>query len=250
MAASPVNSDHSLPKHRPPAFATTHWSTVRAAGVQNTDGRSALESLCQTYWYPLYAFARRSGQSPSDAQDLTQGFFADLLERHTIARADAEQGRFRSFLLGSFKLFMSEQRRLAATLKRGGGQHVISFDTADAEARYQWEPADQSTPESMYERRWALAVLDASLQQLSRQYTSEDKPDLFHALQGHLGADKSVEPHSEVANRLGMSEAAVKVAAHRMRKRYRQTLRLQIAQTLSNSDDLEDELQRLLRALG
>jgi len=233
-------------------FATTRWSIVVAAGAgEDTAGRAALESLCRAYWYPLYAFERRGGTPAADAQDLVQGFFAELLEKDYLRQADRERGRFRTFLLAAFRHFASKEREKARALKRGGGRKALPLDFEDGENRYLREPADERTPERIYERRWALTLLDETLDRLRREHDVAGRADLFEALRGTLGAGgASGEPYAALGKRLGMSEGAVKVAVHRLRKRYREVLRALISETVAEPADVDDEIRHLLDALA
>lgn len=237
---------------RGPVFVTTQWSVVLAAvRSDTTKAQAALEKLCRTYWYPLYAYARRRGHPAPDAQDLTQAFFARLLERHWLNAADRERGHFRTFLLTAMSRFLSDEWDKARAQKRGGGvAHVpVQLDTSDAESRYGCEPADDGTPEQIYERQWAMTVLETVLQRLRAEYEQECKGELFGVLNACLAGDREKQPYTELAARLGMNEGAVKVAAHRLRKRYRKLLRAEIAQTLAANEDVDDELRHLFAVL-
>ncbi len=235
---------------RRPAFVTTHWSVVLSAGRNDTThAHAALSRLCETYWYPLYAYVRQRGYSPEDAQDLTQEFFARLLEKGMLAHADPERGRFRSFLLASLNHFLAHEWRKAHALKRGGAAAVVSLDLAAAEQCYSLEPADPGTPDKAFEKRWALATLQAVLDRLDDEYRQEGRQELFAALQPTLAGSGEARPYAELAARLGMTEGAVKVAVHRLRKRYRELLRAEIANTVSRPDEVEEELRHLLAAL-
>jgi len=209
----------------------------------------ALEQLCRTYWYPLYAFVRRRGHGPEDAQDLTQAFFARLIAKRDLAAVDRTRGRFRSFLIAAMQHFLANEWDKARAQKRGGGVRVISLDAVSAEARYAREPADLETPELIFERRWAMALLDKVLVRLRGEYEARGQGDLFEALKGTLGGG-GAEGHAATAERLGMTEGAVKVAAHRLRRRYRDLLRGEIAGTVASPDDVDDELRHLLAVLG
>jgi DNA-directed RNA polymerase specialized sigma24 family protein len=236
---------------RPEAFATTRWSLVRAAGLgEGSDGREALSVLCRTYWYPLYAYLRRHGHQPDEAQDLTQGFFAHLLEGQVLAVADAERGRFRFFLLQSLKNFLSTERRRQFAQKRGGGRPMWSLDFQSGEERYRLEPADPLTPERLFDRRWALTLLEQCLTELRREYESSGRGALFAALESHLEGGPEAPGYAEVGARLGLSEGAVKVAAHRLRRRYREVLREAIAETVSTPEEIDAELRDLLNVLS
>lgn len=232
------------------SFTTTRWSLVRAAGeAQGDAARQALETLCTTYWYPLYAYVRRRGHQPAQAQDLTQAFFTQLLEGNVLAIADQERGRFRSFLLKAFKNFIATQRRRDSAQKRGGGLRRRSLDFAAGEERYRLEPADTATPERLFERRWALTLLEQALACLREEYESTGRKELFAVLEPHLhGGDRL--PHAQLAARLDMSEGGVKVAAHRLRRRYREILRGQVAETVASPEAVDQELRELLQALA
>jgi RNA polymerase sigma-70 factor (ECF subfamily) len=233
-------------------FVTTHWSVVLTAGRDNATGaHEALAKLCQTYWYPLYAYVRRRGHSPEDAQDLTQEFFARLLERSWIGRADRQKGRFRSFLLSALNHFLADEWDKARAQKRGGGFKFVPLQFDQAETRYGHEPADQSTTaEQNYERRWALTLLEEVLQRLRAEYISEGHAELFEALHPCLVGDRTAQPYVELGAKLSMSEGAVKSAVHRLRQRYRHLLHDQIAQTVARPGDVEEELKHLFSALS
>jgi RNA polymerase sigma factor (sigma-70 family) len=233
-----------------PRFATTRWSMVVAAGAgEDTGGRAALESLCTSYWYPLYAFERRGGTPAEDARDMVQGFFAELLEKDYLRQADRERGRFRTFLLAAFRHFASKEREKARALKRGGGRKALPLDFEDGESRYLREPADERTPETVYERRWALTLLDESVDRLRTEHDVAGRSDLFEALRPTLGGEAG-EPYAALGARLGMSEGAVKVAVHRLRKRYKEVLRSLIAETVAEPADVDDEIRHLLEVLA
>jgi RNA polymerase sigma factor (sigma-70 family) len=234
-----------------PVFVTTHWSRVLAvSGEDTTQAREALEQLCRTYWYPLYAYVRRRGSSPQDAQDLTQTFFARLLERRWISRAEPERGRFRTFLLTALSRFLADEWDKARAQKRGGGVTFVPVQLESAETRYGCEPADRSTPEQCYERSWALTLLETVLHRLRDEYKQEGNGELFAALNSTLIGGSESQPYADLARRLETNEGAVKVAVHRMRKRYRLLLRAEIAQTLDADEDLEEELRHLQIVLG
>ena len=238
----------------PAAFVTTHWSVVLAAGRASDTNRArdALARLCQTYWHPLYAYVRRLGNSPHDAQDLTQEFFARLLAKNSLSGADESRGRFRSFLLASFKHFLANEWDKARAQKRGGGQIPISIDVASAETSCGavFEPADPASAEKLFERRWALTLLDQVLRRLRNEYVSSGRAELFEQLKPTLTeASRSVR-YAEIASRLGTTEGAVKVAVHRLRQQYRELLRAEIAETVSGPDEVEDELRNLFAALA
>lgn len=233
-----------------PRFATTRWSIVVAAGAaEDTEGHAALESLCRAYWYPLYAFERRGGTPAADAQDMVQGFFAELLEKDYLRQADRERGRFRTFLLAAFRHYASKERERARALKRGGGRRLLPLDFEDGESRYLREPADARTPETVYERRWALTLLDETLGRLRQEHDLAGRGDLFQALRGTLSGGDA-PPYAEIGRRLSMSEGAVKVAVHRLRRRYREVLRALIAETVAEPSAVDDEIRHLLAALA
>lgn len=232
-------------------FVTTKWSVVLAAARNDTTkAQGALEKLCRTYWYPLYAYARRRGNSPEDAQDLTQEFFAQLLEGRVLAAADPNRGRFRSFLLAAMNHFLTDEWKKARAKKRGGGCQILSLDWAAAEERFDLEPADDSAPDKLFEKHWALALLGEVLHRLECEYQQEGKVDLFAELKQTLTGSRESQPYAELVAKLGMNESAVKVAVHRLRKRYRELIREEIAGTLDASQDIEEEMRCLFSALA
>lgn len=231
-------------------FATTHWSVVLKAGDDPGDDTArALEALCHAYWYPLYAYIRRLGHSPHDAQDLTQSFFAYLMEKRLLAKADPESGRFRSFLLGSLKNFMANEWRRQSAHKRGAGQ-TISFDAQDAEERYVIEPLDESNPQSLYEQAWAVAVLEQAATLLEAEYSGAGKQVLFNLLAPCLQGDRQASTYAQTGAQLAMSEGAVKVAVHRLRQRYRELLRASVANTVADPLEVDGELRHLMEVLS
>ncbi len=235
----------------PSAFVTTQWSAVLAAGCSDTTrSQVALERLCRNYWPPLYAYVRWLGHSPPDAQDLTQEFFARLLARHTVAKADPERGRFRSFLLASLKNFLAHEWEKARAQKRGGRAHILALDLDTAETRYAQPAAPDDTPDRAYDRQWALALLDLVLRRLRKEYADCGRDDLFLALKDTLSGGRSEIPYRDLGARLAMSEGAVKIAAHRLRQRYRGLLREEIANTVSGPGEVDEELRQLFAALG
>jgi len=249
-AAPDTTSCHNHELKRP-AFVTTHWSVVvSAGGGDDTRAREALANLCQTYWYPLYAYVRRRGHSLEDAQDLTQEFFARLLTRNWVVRADRQRGRFRSFLLSAMNHFLADEWDKARAQKRGGGLSPLplAFDTA--ETRYSREPSDNSTPEQNYERRWALTMLDQVLGRLRSEYEQEGRLELFAALHPCLAGDRTDHPYTTLAAKLGVSESALKSAVHRLRQRYRRVLRDEIAHTVADPEEVEVELRHLFATLA
>jgi RNA polymerase sigma-70 factor (ECF subfamily) len=229
---------------------TTHWSVVLTAAHQDTTrARAALEQLCQTYWPPMYAYVRRRGFSPADAQDLTQGFFAQLLEHNAVATVSREKGRFRSFLLASLNHFLCNEGDKARAQKRDV-RKTISFDSALAEVWLRDQPAQNVTPEQAFERRWALTLLEQVYRKLEEAHQREGKAAQFAALRLTLAGPGNSAPYAELAPQLGLSEAAVKVAVHRLRQRYRALLRETIAETVNTPAEVDDELRHLVRILA
>lgn len=236
---------------QPPWFVTTHWSVVVAAGGgDSTRARAALEKLCRNYWYPLYAFVRRLGHGAHDAEDLVQSFFAVCLEKNYLGAADQTKGRFRSFLLLALKRFLANEWDKARTLKRGGTQATISLDSLSAEQRYALEPAEQLTAEKLFERRWALTLLDQVLARLREEQMSAGKSAQFEQLKECITAAGRGTPYAELATQLGTSEGAIKVMVHRLRQRYRELLEGEIANTVSSPDEIDAERRHLLAALS
>ena len=232
-------------------FATTHWSVVLAAGrPKSASYQQALETLCQTYWFPLYTYLRRQGYDSHQAEDYTQAFFAGLLAREGLRLADPKRGKFRSFLLTSLKHFLSNQRARARAKKRGGGRKVLSLDVDNAESQYALEPRDELSPEKLFERSWALTVLARTMAHLQAEAISTNKLKLFDRLKVYLTAEKSSVPYRDAAAELDMTEGAVRVAIHRLRRRYRELLRDEIAQTVTSDDQIDEEIRDLFTALG
>jgi DNA-directed RNA polymerase specialized sigma24 family protein len=231
-------------------FATTHWSVVLAAAdTKSPHGKDALEKLCRTYWYPLYAYVRRKGYDAHHAQDLTQEFFARLLARNYLSVADRNRGKFRSFLLGSLEHFLAREWTKAHAQKRGGGQAVISLDETNPENRYLLEPAHELTAEKIYDRRWATTLLGQAMSRLREECVASQKGDLFGKVEGFLSGEKGETSYADVAAALKMSEGAVKVAVHRLRKRYGELVRAEIAQTVATAEEIDEELHYLFTAL-
>jgi RNA polymerase sigma-70 factor (ECF subfamily) len=232
-------------------FAETHWSMVLAAGDSASPGSvEAMEKLCRTYWYPLYAFVRRRGCAEHDAKDLTQGFFAHLLERHAFRSVVQNRGKFRSFLLKSLKNYLTDEHERQCALKRGGGEMLISIDAQEAEHRYQHEPAASETPEKLFEQRWAFALLDAALSRLDQEYAASGKGPLFTQLRGFLVHGAHSKTHAQIAAQIGMSEEAVKKASQRLRQRYQQIIREEIGRTVATASEIEEEMRYLWSVLG
>jgi RNA polymerase sigma-70 factor (ECF subfamily) len=232
------------------AFPNTRWSVVLAARQrQSPESAAALEALCRAYWYPLYAFVRRSGQAPADAQDLTQEFFCRLLEKHWLDSADREKGKLRTFLVVALKKFMSKEWRRASAQRRGGGQSHVQIDTVFAESRY---AADRHclAPDAAFDRQWALTLLDLTVNRLRDEFAAAGKSGEFEVLKHCLLAGSGAMDYAGVAKKLGANEGAARVAAHRLRKRFREIYREEISQTLAEGSDLEAELRHLAAALA
>ena len=245
MVDPPANSSMSCGR----GFALTRWSVVISAQADDAPAAAAaLEELCRAYWYPLYAFVRREGHPSHEAEDLTQEFFAQLLARDFLHGIDRGKGRFRCFLLASLRHFLANQHDLAKAQKRGGGRKILSLDAATADSRYRVEQADTLTPEKLFERQWALAVLDQVLARLQAEFQAAGKTAIYENLKEALTMGSGA-PYAELGARLGMSEGAVKVAVHRLRRRYRELLREEIAQTVAGPDEVEDEIRHLLACL-
>ncbi|MCX7871906.1 MAG: RNA polymerase sigma factor [Verrucomicrobiae bacterium] len=231
-------------------FRTTHWSVVIAAGdTTSPASQEALSKLCKTYWYPVYSYVRRRGYNPHDAQDLTQEFFSRLLRSHYFSLADRKKGKFRSFLISSLKNFLSHEWDKAHAQKRGGGLTILSLNDEDMENRYKNEPSDNITADLLYDRNWALALIDQVIQKLKKEYEDANKTHLFKMLEPALTGEAKLPGYSEIGEKLGMTEGAVKVAVFRLRKRFGELLREEIANTVSSPEEIEDELRSLLDAL-
>jgi RNA polymerase sigma-70 factor (ECF subfamily) len=245
------NDPIDLAGAHPAGFASTQWSLVaRAADPAAPQARQALASLCQTYWYPVYAYLRRRTGDADAALDLTQGFFADLLARNALAAADAGRGKFRTFLLACCTNYLANQRDAGRARKHGGGQQPLSLDFASADGLYCREPAEPATPESLYRRRWALTLLETTFALLEQEYERAGRADLYRLLQPTLTADPGAPGYAAVAAELDMSETAVKKAAQRLRQRYGALLRQQIAATVDGPEQVEEEVRELFAALA
>jgi RNA polymerase sigma factor (sigma-70 family) len=231
------------------AFTTTHWSVVLEAQGESPVAQEALEKLCRTYWRPIFAFLRRQGLRPEEAEDITQGFFAQLLERRKFSAIRKEKGRLRSFLLGGLKYFLANEGRRAMAIKRGKGQRVIPLEEFRADDRIDIQPADPMTPEMIYERRWALTVLERVLSRLKDEYHAADNATLFDSLKELLPDEPGSPSQAEIATRLGMTENATRQAFYRFRQRYQAILREEIAHTVATPGDIEDELRHLITVL-
>jgi len=223
---------------------------LTAGRSDTTQSHNALEQLCRVYWYPLYAYVRRRGYSPEDAQDLTQGFFARLLEHNWLARADQARGRFRTFLLTAMERFLANEWDKARAQKRGGGLPTLPLQFDTAETRYGAEPADTSTPEQAFERRWAITLLDEVLRRLEAEQQAEGKAAQFAALKPCLVGSRESQPYEQIAEATGLSEGAVKVTVHRLRQRYRELLRAEIANTVVSAEDVDIEMRHLFNVLA
>ncbi len=231
-------------------FATTQWHVVRSAGDEDLSvSRSALQELCQQYWYPLYAYVRRQGHDTNVAADITQAFFTDLLEREDIKRVDPELGKFRSFLLASIKHFTINQWKKEKAQKRGGGQTLLSIDFVDAAQRYHHQPADAQSPDVLFERQWAITLLDQVHRRLEKEFELKGKKHVFGTLKIFLAGKSSESTLAQAAAKLDMTEVAAKVAVHRMRTRYGEILRAEILDTLDSTEDVESEVQHLFAVL-
>ncbi len=235
--------------HGPTAFTTTHWSVVLDAQGESPAAQEALEKLCRTYWRPIYAFVRRQGFGPEEAEDITQGFFAQLLERRKFSAIRKEKGRLRSFLLGALKYFLADEQRRAKAIKRGKGHRLISLQELRADEQIDMEPADPMTAEMIYERRWALTVLERVLSRLKDEYSAAGNAALFDSLKELLPDEPGAASQAEIAARFGMTENAIRQAFYRFRQRYQSLLREEIAYTVATSGDIEDELCHLIAVL-
>ncbi len=232
-------------------FVTTHWSVVlSASGPDSPRAAEALEKLCRTYWYPLYACVRRQGFGPADAEDLTQAFFTRILQEHLVAAADPMKGRFRSFLLTRLNHFLGDEWDRLKAQKRGGGQRLIPLDSGTAETRYRLEPVEVRSPDKLFEYRWAVTLLERVFERLRLEYESDGKAALFNELKPCMTQARAAVPYAEAGARLSLSEGALRVAVHRLRQRYRKLLRAEIADTVSGPEEVEEELRYLLRVLA
>ncbi len=234
-----------------PRFATTHWSVVLAAGKSSSPNqKQALETLCQGYWFPLYAYLRQRGYNTHEAEDYTQAFFTHILEKHDLQAADPKYGKFRSFLLIRLKYFLCDEQDRAKAKKRGGGRKIISLGFQNAEDQYALEPADQLSPEKLFEKSWALTVLERTMDRLENEMDKKNNKKLFELLKIYLTTEKDVIPYRNMAKELKMPEGSVRVAVHRLRRRYRKLLRDEIAQTVADEDQIDEEMGHLFDALA
>jgi len=231
-------------------FATTHWSVVLQAGQPGAPGyQQALETLCRGYWFPLYAYLRRHGYDSHQAEDYTQAFFCKVLEKQVLRLADSKRGRFRSFLLATLKNFLADEHDRVRAQKRGGGRKLLSIDFNEAENQYTLEPADRLSPEKLFDKSWALTVLERTMACLKTELAGKNKKELFDHLKIYLTAEKGSIPYRDTAAELNMTEAAVRTAVHRLRRHYRKSLRDEIAQTVATEDQIDEEIDDLFAAL-
>ena len=237
------------PRGGTPVFATTWWTVVLAAGDPNhPEASAALDRLCGAYWYPLYAYVRRKGRTAEEAEDLTQEFFSKMLRRGFPAGVEREGGKFRSYLLRALDHFLVNEWKRATAVKRGGGAGTFSLDAVEAEARYQLEPVDGETPESLYDRRWAATVLERVRGRLREEFARQGKTEVFAALEPCLTGGEEMLPYAELMVRLDMKPSALKMAVHRLRKRFGELLREEIAQTVARPEEVDAEIRHLIEA--
>lgn len=239
-----------VPENPSPVFATTRWTLVLAAGDDvSPQGREALEQLCRGYWFPLYAYVRRRGHDADAAQDLVQGFFARLLERNDLAGLTREGGKFRSFLLTALNHFLANEHERAQAQKRGGGRELISLDDDSAEDRYQREPAHAESPDRLFERQWALALMEDALRRLTEEQAANNRADFFAALRPFLSREPEPGEYATLSDRLGLAPGTLAVQVHRLRERYRQLVRAAVADTVDSPLEIDAEMRHLLAAL-
>ncbi|MHB1308009.1 MAG: RNA polymerase sigma factor [Limisphaerales bacterium] len=251
MASPPGNPESPRLPAGDPRFATTHWSVVLAARAHDpTQARAAVEQLCLTYWYPLYAYVRRQGHQPADAEDFVQGFIEHVLEHRFFQTADPDKGRFRVYLLTSLNHFLADAAKWTGRLKRGDGQPLLPLNRAAAERRYAQEPSDAANPRQLFERRWAMTLLDTVLQRLEVEATATGSADMFRQLKGMLLGDRGGVSYAELGESLARSEAALKMSVHRLRQRYRELLRDEIAHTVSQPSEIDEEMRHLFKVLS
>ncbi|MGD0094618.1 MAG: sigma-70 family RNA polymerase sigma factor [Planctomycetota bacterium] len=235
----------------PGVFATTHWSVVLAAAEEERPAAAeALETLCRTYWYPLYAFVRRRGYGPQDTEDLLQGFFARFLEKHYLGDVDQAKGQFRSFLLAALKHYLANEWDKAKAVKRGGRVEFLSLEAEAAESRYYEEPVSDLTPEKLYEQRWAYELLERVMARIQHEFDASGQSPLFEALKGFLLGESQGVSYADVAAQQGLSEGALKKRVQRLRLRYQRLLREEIAHTVARPEDVEDEIRYLFSVVG
>ena len=245
-----MSTAHETGSHAAQAFVTTHWSQVLLAADHHLpNSAQALEKLCRTYWPPLYCYLRREGRSSHEAEDLTQAFFARLLERNSLATAASERGRFRNFLLTALKNFVVNEWRSQHAQKRGGHLQILSLDAQTGEGHYVADPGDHLKPELLFDKQWALAVIERVMDRLQGEYATAGKADLFEDLKSFLAAKKAT-PHADLAVKHGITPSAIGVMIHRLRQRYAQLLREEIAATVNAPSEIDDEIRYLIAALG
>jgi RNA polymerase sigma factor (sigma-70 family) len=232
-------------------FTSTHWSVIlRAQDTSSPLAAAALEKLCRAYWYPLYVFVRRQGEDEESAKDLTQGFFSRLLEKRYLAQVQREKGKFRSFLLTAFKHFLSDEWDKARAQKRGGGQALVSLDDSRCEDRYRLEPVDNMDAEKLFERRWALTLLEQARARLKDEYLESGKSSLYERLEVFEAGDRNAPPYAEVAAELGLTESGVKSAVFRLRQRYRELIREEVAHTVGEPEEVDREIRYLISVIS
>jgi len=237
--------------HPVAVFSTTHWSVVLSAGEENSSlAHEALSRLCTIYWYPLYAYVRRKGYNRDEAHDLTQEFFARLLARNYLRTLDRQKGKFRSFMLAAMEHFLAKEWRDARRLKRGGGASILSLDSDEADARYSIEPSYALTPERVYERRWATTLLEQAMKRLREEFISQNKQAFFDTLEPFLSGERAEMSYPETADKLDLTEGAVRVAVHRLRRRYGELVREEIAHTVSGPGEVDEDLRHLMAVLS
>jgi RNA polymerase sigma-70 factor (ECF subfamily) len=247
----PANPEGARPETSAMGFHTTHWTVIlEARNDKDTESRNALANLCATYWYPLYAFIRRRGTAAHEAEDLTQEFFSQFLQRNGLANVRPGAGKFRSFLLACLKNFLANERERANTQRRGGRQTFVPLDCENAETRYSLEPIDQRTPDAIFERRWAFAILEGVVNGLRREYSTGEKSELFEELQGFLPGGQGSISRAELAAKRGVSVGAIDVAVHRLRQRFGVLLREQVARTVSSEAEVDEEIRYLISVMG
>lgn len=245
------NDREASPAKPPPLFPTTHWSVVSKAGTRESPrAAGALETLCRAYWSPIYAFVRRRGSAPHEAQDLTQGFFARLLEKEYLAAADPAKGKFRTFLLTALKCYLADEYDKASAKKRGQGKPPLSIDQQPAEHRYGLEPSDEVSPAQVFERQWAMTLLERTRDRLRQEYAAAGRTVVFEQLRSFHGVDETTVAYAEVAQRLGTPVNTVKSHVLRLRRRYRQLLREEVAHTVSDPAEIDGEIRYLLEVVS
>lgn len=249
MPASPEPATGALPLVDQ-GFHTTHWTIVFAARNETASSQEALASLCSRYWYPLYAYIRRTGATPHEAEDLTQGFFCRLLQYDWLAKVHPSGGKFRSFLLACVKNFLANERDKVLAQRRGGGVRPLPLECEEAETRYMFEPPDPITPELLFERQWVFELLQQTVRTLREEYTGSNRQDLFEDLQGFLPGGEEKASRAEIAEKRGLSANALDVAIHRLRQRFGALLRQRVAETVSSDSEVDAEIRHLMTVLS